>query len=926
MDIGTVRLVKIEEQMRGAYLDYAMSVITSRALPDVRDGLKPVQRRILFAMDELGLRPTAAYKKSARIVGEVMGKYHPHGDAPVYETMARLAQDFSMRYPLVDGQGNFGSVDGDPPAAMRYTEARLTALSDQLLEDIDKNTVDFYPNFDDTLKQPTVLPGKLPNLLVNGSAGIAVGMATNIPPHNLNEVADAAIYIIDHYDACIAKGVPFDLVWARAMSLVVDDATFIDTFSKLPKVLQNEIRGKVAKELKTKEITDAQVGHALAEYVNEMIDITPDKLLEFVKGPDFPTGGIVHGIEGIRQAYTTGHGRIVVGSRIEIEEAKGGRFHLIIKELPYQVNKATLIERIAELVRDKKVPGIDGISDLRDESDREGMRIVIELKRDARPQQVVAILNKHTAIRSAFSVNMLALVDGQPRVLTLKMALLHYLNYRKQVLTRRTEFELEKARQRAHILEGLKIALDHLDAVIQTIRQSKDAPTARAALVSRFKVTEIQAQAITDLTLGRLAALERQKILQELKDVLATIKKLEDLLAHPLKILRLVRDDLDELKRKFGDPRRTQLVAGEASDLTLEDLIPEQEIVIIVTHRDYVKRLPSETYRVRNRGGKGSMSTVTREDDGVQHLLVCSTHDDVLFFTNRGRVFQTKAHELPDAGRYARGMPLINFIKVDPKETVTAALAVNDFARGGFLVFATKKGEVKRVQLSEFAAVRSSGLIAMLLEDDDELVAVRRTTGQQDVMLFSESGQAIRFPDRQIRTSSRNSGGIRGMRLPDDDRIVAAAVAEVGAELLIVSKRGYAKRTDIADFPAQSRGGGGVKAMGIVDKNGPVVTVRTVHAEDEVMVISAEGQVLRTAVEGISKVGRAAKGVILLNLDGTDRVAALAVLRASDAKPDDEKANGKTATRLRAVKDNGAAVPAGRSKKAPIDGANGKTS
>jgi DNA gyrase subunit A len=864
-------------------------------------------------MDELGLRSNAAFKKSARIVGDVMGRYHPHGDAPVYDTMVRLAQDFSMRYPLVDGQGNFGSVDGDPPAAMRYTEARLTALAEELLVDIDKDTVDFVPNFDDTLKQPTVLPAKVPNLLVNGSAGIAVGMATNIPPHNLNEIADAAIYIIDHYDACITKGVPFNLVWARAMNFVVDDATFGEAFAKLSRTVQAEIRARATKELKSKDLTSAQTTHAFLEYVNDMIDITPDKLLEFVKGPDFPTGGIVHGIEGIRQAYTTGHGRIVVGSRVEIEEVRGGRFHLIVKELPFQVNKATLVERIAELVRERKIPGIDGISDLRDESDRDGMRVVIELKRDARPQQIVAILNKHTAMRSAFSVNMLALVDGQPRVLTLKMALLHYLNYRMQVLTRRTRFELEKARQRAHVLEGLKIALDNLDAVIQTIRQAKDTAAARSALVAKFKVTEIQAQAITDLTLGRLAALERQKILQELKDTLATVKKLEDLLANPQKILRLVRDDLVELKKKFGDPRRTQLSAGEASDLTLEDLIPEQEVVIIVTHRDYVKRLPSDTYRVRGRGGKGSMSTVTREDDGVQHLLVCSTHDDVLFFTNRGRVFQTKAHELPDAGRYARGMPLINFIKIDPNETVTTALAVHDFARGGFLVFATKNGEVKRVQLAEFESVRANGLIAMLLEGDDELVAVRQTSSEQDVMIFSRTGQAIRFSERQIRASSRNSGGMRGMRLADGDVVVAAAIAETGAEVLIVSERGFAKRTDVADFRVTGRGGSGVRAMSIVAKNGPVVAARTVRPEDEVMVISAEGQVLRTAVDGISNVGRAAKGVILLNLASTDRVAALAVLRAADAKSENgatASANGKVTTRARAPKANGTTVHA----------------
>ncbi len=895
MDIGTVRLVKIEEEMREKYLDYAMSVITSRALPDVRDGLKPVQRRILYAMDELGVRHNTPFKKSARIVGEVMGRYHPHGDAPVYDTMVRLAQDFSMRYPLIDGQGNFGSVDGDPPAAMRYTEARLTALAEEMLVDIDKNTVDFKSNFDDSLKEPTILPGKVPNLLVNGSAGIAVGMATNIPPHNLNEVADAAIFIIDHYDACISKGVPFDLVWARAMSQTVDDATAAAAFAKLPRAFQAEIRGLAAPDGKTKGLTEAQLGHALLEYVNGAIDITPDKLIEFVKGPDFPTGGIVHGIEGIKQAYTTGHGRIVVGSRIEIEEARGNRYHLIVKELPYQVNKATLIERIAEMARERKIPGIDGISDLRDESDREGMRIVIELKRDARPQQIIGILNKHTAMRSAFSVNMLALVDGQPRVLTLKMALLQYLNYRKSVLTRRTQYELDKARQRAHVLEGLKIALDNLDAVIKTIREAKDTPTARVNLIAQFKLSEIQAEAILDMQLRRLAALERQKILQELKEIQALIKKLEDLLANPLKILKLVREDLVELKTKYGDARRTQLIANEAVDLTLDELIPEQEVVIIVSQRDYVKRLPSDTYRLRGRGGKGSMSTVTREDDGVQHLLVTSTHHDILFFTNRGRVFQTKAHELPDAGRSARGMPLINFIKIDPKETVTAAAAVSDFARGGYFVLATRKGEVKRIQLDEFAAVRSSGLIAMQLEDDDELVAVRRTSGKQDVMLISRNGQAIRFPETEIRSSSRNSGGMRGMRLDAGDTIVAAAAVEPSAEILIVSERGFAKRTDFKNFPPQGRGGGGVKAMGIDARNGPVVAARAVHADDELMVISAEGQVLRTAVDGISKVGRSAKGVILLNLDPPDRVAALAVLGTSTDRVNGNGANGSSA-------------------------------
>ena len=898
MDIGNVRLVKIEEEMRGAYLDYAMSVITSRALPDVRDGLKPVQRRILYAMDELSLRHNQPYKKSARIVGEVLGKYHPHGDAPVYDTMARMAQDFSMRYTLVDGQGNFGSIDGDPPAAMRYTEARLTALAEELLVDIDKNTVDFKANFDDSLREPSVLPAKLPNLLVNGSSGIAVGMATNIPPHNLGEVADAAIYLIDHYSACIAKGVPFDLVWNRAMNLTLDESSLTAAFGTLPRARQAEIRGRLSDP---KKAGDAEIAQALLDFINETIDVTPDTLMGFVKGPDFPTAGIIHGLEGIKQAYTTGHGRIVVGSRIETEEMRGGRYQLVVNELPYQVNKASLIERMAELARERKIPGIDGISDLRDESDRDGMRIVIELKRDARPQQIIGILNKHTAMRSAFSVNMLALVDGQPRVLTLKMALLHYLNYRKTVLTRRTQFELDKAQQRAHILEGLKIALDHLDEVIQTIRSAKDSPTARIQLIAKFKLSEAQADAILDMQLRRLAALERQKILQELKDVQTLIKKLQELLANPIKILQLVREDLVEMKNKYGDARRTQIIDMEAVDLTLDELIPEQEIAIIVTHRDYVKRMPSDTYRVHGRGGKGAMSTVTRDDDAVQHLLVTSTHDDILFFTNRGRVFQLRAHELPDAGRSARGTPLINFIKIAPDETVTAAVGVRDFSKGGYFVLATRKGEVKRVQLSEFSAVRSNGLIAMTLEADDELVRALRTSGKQDVILLSRSGQGIRFSESEIRASSRNSGGIRGMRLSDGDAVVGAAVAEPKADLLIVTERGFAKRTPVEEFPTQGRGGGGVKALTIMPKNGPLTAARIVHDGDEVMVISENGLALRTPTEGISRIGRTAQGVILMNLDEGDTVAAVAII-SSGTGGDGSNGNGTTNGRTRKEK------------------------
>jgi DNA gyrase subunit A len=783
-----------------------------------------------------------------------------------------------------------------------------------LLADIDKNTVDFVPNFDETLKQPTVLPGKVPNLLVNGSAGIAVGMATNIPPHNLNEVADAAIAMIDHYEASIGKGVPFDLVWSRAMNVTLDETALLKALAILPKGLQAQVRTEAAKVAKGKEPAPADLAHALQEFVSATVDVSPDTLMGFVKGPDFPTGGIIHGLDGIKQAYTTGHGRIVVDSKVEIEDVRGGRSRLVVRELPYQVNKANLIERMAELVKERKIAGIDGIGDLRDESDREGMRIVIELKREARPQQIINILNKHTAMRSAFSVNMLALVDGQPRVLTLKMALLHYLNYRKGVLTRRTQFELEKARQRAHILEGLKIALDNLDAVIQTIRAAKDTPTARAELIAKFKLTEVQAEAILDMQLRRLAALERQKILQELKDVQTQIKKLEDLLANPLKILKLVRADLVELKNKYGDSRRTQIVPTEAEDLTLEDLIPQQEVVITVTHRDYVKRLPSDTYRVRGRGGKGVLGTVSREDDAVQHLLVANTHDDILFFTNRGRVFQAKAHELPDQGRSARGMPLINFIRIAPDETVQAMVRVQDFSKGGYFIFATRKGEVKRVTIDEFAAVRSNGLIAMQLEGDDELVRVRRSGGNQDVLLVSRHGQAIRFTEDEIRASGRASGGVRGMRLDGKDAVVAAEVVEPGAQLLLVTEKGYAKRTPLDEFPTQGRGGGGVRAMAVSPRNGGVATARVVRPIDEVMVISGEGQVLRTPVEGISEQGRTAQGVILMNLSAPDQVAAVAVLDGAVDRGNGNgngDGNGHTASDLKNTKKLKATPPGG---------------
>ncbi len=648
MDIGRIQQVKIEDEMRGSYLDYAMSVITARALPDVRDGLKPVQRRILYSMHELGLRPNSPYKKSARIVGEVMGKYHPHGDAPVYETMVRLAQVFSMRYPLVDGQGNFGSVDGDPPAAMRYTEARLAAIAEEMLVDIDRNTVDFSPNFDDSLREPTVLPSKLPNLLVNGSSGIAVGMATNIPPQNLSEVVDAAVMIIDHYQKCLNQGIPFELLWGRAMSMTTDLAALEAALKKAPAKLLARVEKEAGKL--SKQPTPQHLAESLQAVIDEMIDITPDQLMQLVRGPDFPTGGIIHGVEGIKSAYATGHGKIVVTGRLTTEESRAGRYQIVVTELPFQVNKASLVEKIADLVRDKR---IDGISDLRDESDRRGMRIVIELKRDARSAKVINQLYQFTALRSSFSVNMLALVDGQPRLLTLKSVLLQHINYRRNVITRRTEFDLDKAKQRAHILEGLKIALDNLDAVIRTIRQSRDVETARSQLMSNFKMTEIQAQAVLEMQLRRLAALEREKVLEEYRQVIKLIAELEDILASPEKVLRLIRNDLLDLKKRYGDERRTQISAREAAEFREEDLVPEQDVIIMVSVRDYVKRLPKDTYRVHNRGAKGLMTTLTRQDDAVEHLLVANTHDNVMFFTNQGRVYQARAYELPEASRSA---------------------------------------------------------------------------------------------------------------------------------------------------------------------------------------------------------------------------------------------------------------------------------
>ncbi len=800
MDIGIVKPVNVEEEMKSSYLDYAMSVIVSRALPDARDGLKPSQRRILVSMHDLNLAPNRSHRKCAKICGDTSGNYHPHGEAVIYPTLVRMAQDFNMRYPLVDGQGNFGSIDGDPPAAMRYTEARMTVVSMEMMADIEKQTVDYLPNYDGTRQEPVVLPSRFPNLLCNGSAGIAVGMATNIPPHNLNEIADAIIHLIDNPEA------------------------------------------------------------------------TVEELYSFVKGPDFPTGGLILGTEGIKTAYATGHGRVLMRAKAGIEESKGGRFQIIVTELPFQVNKANLIEKIADLVKDKR---LEGISDLRDESDRQGMRIVIEVKRDAKPQAVLNRLYKHTAMQSAFGVNMLALVDGQPRVLTLKKALAYFLEYRQLVLTRRTQFELEKARARAHILEGLKIALDHLDAVIQTIRQSSSAEVALPNLMERFGLSEVQSRAILDMQLRRLAALERQKILDEYAEVLRTVAYLEDLLANPKKILCLVRDDLAELKQKYGDERRTRIVPMEAEAFREEDLIDHQEVLITLSQRGYIKRMPCDTYHAQHRGGKGIKGMVFREEDILRQMLVVDTHDNLLFFTDRGRVFRLKAYEVPEATRQAKGLPIINLISLDPKDVVTAVEAVPNFDEGDYFLMATRQGEIKKTPLRDFAAVRSNGLIATSLEEGDELVSVRYCRKGSEVILITEQGQSIRFSETVLRAASRTSGGVRGIRLEEGDRVVAMDIVDPELDLLLVTVDGFGKRTALAEFPVQGRGGAGVRALKVTDKTGPVAAARVVKPTEELLVVSAGGLVIRTPVERIPCYGRSSQGVNVMNLNEGDKVASI---------------------------------------------------
>ena len=808
MVLGTVKPINIEDEMRSSYLDYAMSVIVSRALPDVRDGLKPVHRRILYAMDDMGLRHAGSHKKSARIVGEVLGKYHPHGDTSVYDAMVRMAQDFSMRYLLVDGQGNFGSVDNDPPAAMRYTEARLAGIAEEMLVDIDKDTVDFMPNFDDSLKEPKVLPTRLPNLLLNGSAGIAVGMATNIPPHNLGEVCDAISYLIDKPRAAI------------------------------------------------------------------------DELTRFIKGPDFPTAGIILGQEGIRNAYATGHGKIVIRAKARIEDIPGtGRHRIVVTELPYQTNKAALIETIAELVRNKKIVGI---SELRDESDRQGMRIVIELKKEAHPEHLLNNLYKHTAMQSSFFVNMLALVDGQPRVISLKETLQYYIGFRHEVITRRSRFELKEAKARAHILEGLKIALDNIDKVIATIRKSDTAEAARQSLMADFGLSQTQAQAILDMQLRRLANLERRKILDEYAEVVKTIAYLEDLLANPRRMLLLIKGEVDELKSKYGDPRRTQIIEQGVMEFGEEDLIPHQRMVVSLSNRGYVKRVPSRAYTPQHRGGKGIIGMVTREGDPVMLLSVADTHDTLFFFTNRGKVYSLKCYETPaDTSRVAKGTAVINLFPVTEGERVTAMVAVTDFVPDTYMLMATHQGEIKKTAVDKFAAVRSSGLIAMDLAQGDELVAACLSTDQDDIIFVTQKGQSIRFVVSSVRASSRTSGGVRAIRLASGDHVVGMDKAGEGACLLVVTTGGFGKLTSISQYPRQHRAGSGVRTFNIVEKTGDVSASKVVSLTEQVMIISADGIVTRTPVtekdprQGITIQGRSTQGVRLMTLKSGDEVVAI---------------------------------------------------
>jgi len=806
--IGEVHPTDIHEEMRRSYLDYAMSVIIGRALPDARDGLKPVHRRVLYAMHEMGLTHSRPYRKSARVVGDVLGKYHPHGDAAVYDTIVRLVQDFSMRYPLIDGQGNFGSVDGDAPAAMRYTEVRLSRLAHEMLRDIEKETVDFTPNYDGSTQEPSLLPTVLPNLLVNGSSGIAVGMATNVPPHNLGEVVDAAILQLDTPDVPI------------------------------------------------------------------------ERLMEVLPGPDFPTAGYIHGRQGILDAYRTGRGLIQMRAKAVVEKGRGGRESIVVTELPYQVNKAKLVERIAELIRDRK---LEGVADLRDESDREGMRVVLDLKKDEPALPILNSLYKHTAMQSTFGVIMLALVGNQPRILTLKEALASFIEHRKVVVIRRTQYDLRQAEARAHILEGYRIALDHLDAVIALIRRSRSVDEARTGLMGQFGMSEIQAQAVLDLRLQRLTQLERQKIQDEYQETIQLIAKLQAILGNEALVRQIIKDELNALKEEFGDPRRTQIL-DETAEISFEDMVADEEMVVTISHGGYIKRSPLAVYRAQRRGGKGMAGMATKEEDYVEYLFVATTHSYLLLFTSLGRVHWLKVHEVPQLGRAAKGKALVNFLQVQPGETTTAMIPIRQFEVDKYLLMATRRGVVKKTELAAYANPRAGGIIGLSLDEADALIGVRLTAGQDEVFLATRLGMAIRFAEEEVRPIGRAGRGVIGIDLEEGDEVVAVEVVRPGSSILTVNERGYGKRTALEEYRLQGRGGRGIINVRVTDKNGPVVGVLQVQEQDQVMMISQEGKVNRFRVREISVIGRATQGVRLQGLEAADRVAAVTSLVADEAE------------------------------------------
>ncbi len=815
MEAGNIKHIDINQEMRSSYLDYAMSVIVARALPDARDGLKPVHRRILYAMYDMGIRSTGSHKKSARIVGEVLGKYHPHGDSAVYESMARMAQPFSLRYMLVDGQGNFGSIDGDSPAAMRYTEARMGKLAEEMLVDINKETVDFTPNFDDSLEEPDVLPSRLPNLLLNGASGIAVGMATNIPPHNLNELTDALVYMIDNYDNTDEIGV--------------------------------------------------------------------EKLMEFIPGPDFPTGGIIVGQEGIIQAYSTGRGRVIMRGKAHVEEMRANRFRIVITEIPYQLNKTTLIERIANMARSRK---IDSISDLRDESDRRGMSIIIELKRGAQPKKVLNQLYKHTSLQSTFGVQMLALVNKEPKLLSLKRALQHFIEHRKEVITRRTKFDLKKARARAHILNGLIIALDNIDSVIETIRASSDVNVAKDNLIKRFKLSEIQAQAILDMQLRRLAALERWKIEEEHKELMSKIAYYEDLLAHAEKILAIIKEDLLELAEKYGDKRRTHIAIGASGSLNEEDLVEDEAVLVTITERGYIKRVLAKTFHTQGRGGRGVKGHTTKEKDEVMMMIPTRTLDTILFFTDRGKVYSEKTYQIPEASRIGKGISIVNILALEANEHITAAIPVPDFDDASFCTLATVNGKIKRVELSEFASVRPSGLIAMGLNDGDKLGWARLTSGDDDIIIVTELGKALRYKEDNIRAMGRPAAGVNAIKLLKDDKVTTVDVVEPGGTLLTVTETGIGKQTPLEEYSPKGRATQGVLTMDkkAIEEIGKIVAARVVQQEDHLTLMSTGGVIIRLKVKEVKTAGRATRGVHLMRTREGDTVAAVARIAEKDLK------------------------------------------